>query len=232
MIRANCRERFTAADFDFVVKSLSRTERESVTLVDLLTDAAARDAILDNPRLFQTVLEQGGALSISPQFYFYILIRHVFKQTGLEDRTTCDYVASLLERFSQQAQLRSPADGSTGSTQYVSDMMVALQTATPHQSFLIRAHMGNYALFVTGIFHERVQSRSQRGAPDVSFYEDVGRASFHAVAHHEVAQSCALTEVYEALAADFRTVRKALNRVAEGLLHLDGGQAAPGLLLA
>src|SRR6476620_10803137 len=80
MIRANCRERFTAADFDFVVKSLARSERDSVTLVDLLTDASARDAILDHPCLFQTIMEHGAPLHISPQFYFYILIRHVLKE--------------------------------------------------------------------------------------------------------------------------------------------------------
>src|SRR3954454_8474353 len=221
MIRANCRERFTAADFDFVVKSLARSERESVTLVDLLTDASARDAILDHPLLFETILEIGGPLHISPQFYFYILIRHVLKETGLNDCATSDYVASLLERFSQQGQMRSPADGSTGPIQYVSDMLVALRNATPHQTFLIRAHTGNYALFITGIFHERVQSRSQRGAPDVSFYEDMGRASFKAVAQHQVARSCDLSKIFEALASGFHGVRLALNRLADSLLHLD-----------
>lgn len=230
MILANCRERFTAADFDFVVKSLARSERDSVTLVDLLTDAEARDAILDNPKLVQTVLEHDAPLLISPQFYFYILVRHVFKATGLTDCATSDYVASLLECFSRQQQMRSPADGSTGTIQYVSDMMIALQTASPRQSFLIRAHMGNYALFITGIFHERVQSRSQRGAPDLGFYEDVGRASFQVASQHEVARDCQLTPVYEALAGGFRHVRLALNRIADSLLHLDTSHT-PGLVL-
>ena len=44
MITANCRDRFTAEDFDFVVQTLARSERDSVNLVDLLTDAEARDA--------------------------------------------------------------------------------------------------------------------------------------------------------------------------------------------
>ena len=229
MIRANCRERFTAADFDFVVKSLSRTERDSVTLGDLLTDAETRDAILDHPRLFQTILEHGAPLSISPQFYFYVLIRHVFKETDLCDYATSDYVASLLEKFSIQAQMRSPADGRTGPVQYVGDMMIALQSASPKQSFLIRAHMGNYALFITGLFPDCVQSRSQRGAPTVRFYEDVGRASYQAAAQHEAARSGGLVGIFEALAAEFHGVRLALNRLADSLLHLDGSHA-PGLL--
>jgi hypothetical protein len=153
------------------------------------------------------------------------LIRHVLKETGLSDCATSDYVASLLERFSLQAQMRSPADGRTGPVQYMGDMMIALQTASPRQSFLIRAHMGNYALFITGIFHDRVQSRSQRGAPDVGFYEDVGRTSFAAVAQHDVARAGGLSDIFESLATDFREVRLALNRLADSLLHLDDGNS-------
>ncbi len=232
MIKANCRERFTADDFDFIVRTLSRSERDSITLVDLLTDAEARDALLDDPRLFATMLEHGAPLSISPQLYFYVLIRHVLKQTGLNDRLVSDYVASLLECFSQTTRLRAPGhEGEEGPVQYVSDMLVALRKASPQMSFLIRAHMGNYALFITGIFRETVESRSQRGAPDLSFYEDVGRASYREVARHQVARSWELSGVYEALAADFREVRLALNRLSDSVLNLDSSNV-PNLSLS
>jgi hypothetical protein len=231
MIKANCRDRFTAADFDFVVKTLSRSERDSVSLVDLLTDSQARDSILDHPKLLSAVLEDSAALSISPQLYFYILIRHVWKQTGLNDRALSDYVASLLETFSQTAKMRSPADGHTGPIQYVSDMLIALRHASPEQSFLIRAHVGNYSLFITGIFHETVQSRSQRGGPDLSFYEGLGSSSYKAIASHRFARSASLTGIYEQLADGFHDVRIALNRLSDTLLHLDSGHAPCGPLL-
>lgn len=222
MIKANCRERFTAADFDYVVKTLSKSERDSVNLVELLTDAEARDSILDNPRLVDSLLSDGASLAISPQLYFYVLIRHVLKQTGLNDRNVSDYLASLLETFSQTARLKSPADGQSNPIQYVSDMLVALRNASPVQTFLIRAHVGNYSLFITGIFHDTVQSRSQRGAPDLSFYEDVGRSNFRVAAGHQVARSCALSQVFETLADGFHDVRLALNRLSDSLIHLDG----------
>jgi hypothetical protein len=225
MIKANCRERFTAADFDFVVKTLSRSERDSVNLVELLTDSEARDSILDSPRLIESILAQDGTLGISPQLYFYVLIRHVLKSTGLNDRRVSDYLASLLETFSQTARMRSPADGNANPMQYVSDMLIALRNASPQQAFLIRAHVGNYSLFITGIFHETVERRSQRGAPDVGFYEEVGRANYKAVATHRVAQSCELGRVFESLADGFREARLALNRLSDSLLHLDAAHA-------
>jgi hypothetical protein len=232
MIKANCRDRFTAADFEFVVKTLSKSERDSVNLVDLLTDAEARDSILDSPRLVESVLENGGTLTISPQLYFYVLIRHVLKQTGLSDRRVCDYLASLLETFSQTARMKSPADGQTNPVQYVSDMLIALRGASAEQTFFIRAHVGNYSLFITGIFHETVQSRSQRGAPDMDFYEEIGRSNFKAAAAHQVARSCELTPVYERLAEGFREARLALNRLSESLLHLDDAHGAGNSILA
>jgi hypothetical protein len=225
MIQANCRERFTADDFDFVVRTLSRSERDGVNLVELLTDAEARDAILDDPRLVDSVLATDAPLRISPQLYFYVLIRHVLKETGMNDRAVSDYLASLLERFSQTARMRSPANGQANPIQYVSDMLIALQNASSSQSFLIRAHVGNYSLFITGMFPEKVLHRSQRGAPDVSFYEDVGRSNFKAVARHEMARSCALTGIFDALSDQFHEVRLALNRLADSLVHLDDTHA-------
>ena len=56
MIRANCRARFTAADFDFIVRTLARSQTDQVSLVDLLSDVETRDSILDHPRLVDAIL--------------------------------------------------------------------------------------------------------------------------------------------------------------------------------
>src|SRR6187455_3376620 len=71
MIRANCRECFTAADFDFVVRTLARLQTDHVSLVDLLSDAETRDSVLDHPRLVDAILSNAGQLQISSHFYFY-----------------------------------------------------------------------------------------------------------------------------------------------------------------
>lgn len=220
MIRANCRERFTAADFDFVVRTLSRSPTDQVSIVDLLSDSETRDAVLDNPRLVNAILSNAGHLRISSQFYFYVLARHVLQQAGIGDRKLCDYVASLLEAFSHASVLRAPHTADSVQ-QYISDMLIALQRVTPEQAFLLRAHVGNYSLFVSGIFHENTQRRSLRGGPDVKFYEQIGRANYQLVASHATARRCELDDVFEGLADRFRDVRRALNRLSDQLLNLD-----------
>src|SRR5437667_12909908 len=150
MIRANCRARFTAADFDFIVRTLARSRGDSVSLVDLLSDAEMLDSILDHPKLVETILCNAGNLRISSQFYFYILARHVLQQAGIGDRKLSDYIASLLETFSRASRLQICDETHHLAEQYISDMLIALTRATPEQAFLLRAHIGNYSLFISG----------------------------------------------------------------------------------
>src|SRR5438876_4150297 len=233
MIRANCRERFTAADFDFVVRTLARSRTDHVSLVELLGDAETRDSVLDNPRVVDAILSNAGHLCISSHFYFYVLARHVLRDVGITDRKLCDYVASLLETFSRANGLQAPHVSEDRGRQYVSDMLIALTRATPEQAFLLRAHVGNYSLFLTGIFHENTQLRSLRGGPDLEFYEQVGRTNYQLVASHAVARRCELDDVFEGLADRFREVRIALNQLSDRLLNLDDPAAAgrPSLCL-
>jgi hypothetical protein len=230
MIRANCRDRFTAEDFLFIVKILGKSRADAVSLTALLSDQDTRDSILDHDLLFQAILSETAHLSISPQLYFYVLTRHVLKESGLPDRCLCDYIASLLETFSRTARLKSPvapAGSSAQPIQYLSDMMLALRNASPAQTFLIRAHTGNYSLFLSGIFPGTVQRRSERGAPDISFYEDLGRMNFKVVAGHSFARTAELQDIYNALAEHFHDVRLALNRLSDSLLNFDDSSHIP-----
>jgi len=221
MIRANCRARFTAADFDFIVRTLARSQTDQVSLVDLLSDVETRDSVLDHPRLVDAILNNCGHLRISSQFYFYVLARHVLQQGGIGDRKLCDYVASLLEAFSRASQLQISENIGERVGQYIHDILIALTGATPEQAFLLRAHIGNYSLFISGIFHENAQRRSLRGGPDIGFYEQVGRTNYQLVASHAVARQCELDDVFEGLADRFRDVRLALNQLSDRLLNLD-----------
>ena len=131
MVRANCRARFTAADFDFIVRTLARSQTDQVSLVDLLSDVETRDSILDHPRLVDAILNHCGHLRISSQFYFYVLARHVLQQGGIGDRKLCDYVASLLETFSHASRLQISDETHRLAEQYISDILIALSRATP-----------------------------------------------------------------------------------------------------
>jgi len=225
MIQPNCRARFTGEDFNFIVRTLAKNRSNAVSLVELLTENDTRDEILDHEALVRAVLENPANLTISSQFYFYVLARLVLKRSGIDDRELADYVAAILEKFSQTKQLRAPIEHLEA--HYISDMLMALKDATPYQTFLIRAHVGNYSLFVSGIFRENIEHRQQRGAPSCEFYEDVGRCSFQVAATLEVARRYELGALFQKLSNQFHQCRLALNRLTDELVDLGDNRFVP-----
>src|SRR5262245_26738741 len=72
VIQPNCRIQFTAEDVEFVVSVLGRDTGSVGTLTGLLADPETRDLILDDERLYQSLLERRGCLNVSCHFYFYV----------------------------------------------------------------------------------------------------------------------------------------------------------------
>jgi len=220
VIQPNCRVQFTAEDIAFIMAVLGKKD-DAPSLVALLTDAEARDLILDNDALFHALLEQRGCLRVSGHFYFYVLVRHVLRQTGLDDRSVADYVAEMLTEFSRAERSRLVAPGHAGPLDYFFEMLAALQTADDRTAFYIRAHIGNHSLFLSGVFPERIRHRAERRAcPDLKYYEELGRINFHVAGSHRLAQHYDLAAIFETLSARFASTRLALNDLAERLFSL------------
>ncbi len=221
MIHANCRARFTADDFDFIVRSLSHSPRDAVSLQQLLIDAETRDAILEHDALASAILDSSDRLQISTPLYFYVLCRKVLKNTSVSSRDAADYIAAMLDAFTHTARMQRMDPHRDIELRYISDILLAIREAAPSEAFLLRSHLANYALFLCGFFSENIDKRARRGAPDLSFYEDIGRASFRAAAEHRDARRFDLSSIYHELADGFRDARLALNDLASRLLHLD-----------
>jgi len=164
VITANCRERFTERDFVFIVDTLgddSKSKQEA--LVELLSDPDSLDTILDDDNLFEKITESSAFSEISPYLYFYLLTRHVLHEHDVDDRNVADYVAAMLTRFCSSRRMHSISSEHDQTYHYLVDMMVDAAKASPREAFLIRSHMGNYSLFVTGLFPDYVYRQSTYG---------------------------------------------------------------------
>ena len=72
----------------------------------------------------------------------------------------------------------------------------------------IRAHIGNYSLFLTGIFPERIRVRAERrGFPDLKYFEAMGRSQYGAASDHRLAQRYELSEIFSTLSDRFEATR-------------------------
>lgn len=228
VIQPNCRIQFTAEDIDFIARTLGAKTGNRDCLIRLLADEETRDLILDDESLFRALIEHRGCLRVSGHFYFYVLVRNVLRKTGLEDRAVADYVAEMLAEYSRAENTQCRVPGREGTLDYLFDMLAALQTADDRTSFMIRAHIGNHSLFLTGVFPQRIRHRSERkGFPGVSYYEAMGRANYRAASDHRLAAKYDLGGIFMTLSERFDSARLALNDMSERLMNVH--DLAPGL---
>jgi len=221
VIQPNCRVQFTAEDIDFILSVLRPKVGNAECLVKLLTDEESRDLILDDEDLLRAVLEHRSCLRISTHFYFYILVRQVFRRSRIMERGVADYVAEVLTEFSRLERTECRPNGQTQSLDYFFEMLGALQTADDTTRFYIRAHVGNYSLFLSGIFPDRIRFRAEyRGAPDLKYYEELGRANYRVASDHRLARKYDLDGIFNTLAERFQATRLALNDLGERLITL------------
>ncbi len=221
MIQPNCRVQFAAQDVEFILSVLGSKLAGADVLVQLLADEDTRDLILDDEALFRALLERGGCLRVSSHFYFYILVRHVFKNSGIADRVIADYVAEVLAEFAHAERARCVLPGQTQSLDYFFEMLSALQTADDHTRFRLRAHIGNYSLFLSGVFPDRIRVRAERrGFPDLKYYEALGRTHFRVAGEHRLAQRYELADIFGTLSERFETTRRALNDISDRLFSM------------
>ena len=221
MIQPNCRVQFAAEDVEFILSVLGRKIGNAECLIKLLSDEDSRDLILDDEALFHAVLERRGCLRVSSHFYFYILVRNVFRRSGVEDRAVADYVAEVLAEFAQAERARCILPGRLNSLDYFFEMLSALNEADDRTRFFIRAHIGNYSLFFSGVFPDRIRFRAEaRGFPDVKYYDSLGRTHFRAASDHRLAEKYDVAEIFSTLSERFETTRRALNDIADRLFSL------------
>ncbi len=221
MIQPNCRAQFAAEDIEFILSVLGKKIGTADCLIQLLSDEGCRDHILDDDALFYALLERTGCLRVSTRFYFYILIRQVFRRSDIQDRVVADYVAEVLAEFAQTERSRFELPGQRGAVEYFFEMLTALQAADERTGFLVRVHIGNYSLFLSGVFPSRIRFRSEvRGFPDLSYYESMGRSQYRAASDHRLAQRYEISSVLSTLAERFGATRLALNDIADRLFSI------------
>ena len=228
---ANCRERFSANDLEFVASSLGSNDN-TLKLAELLTDPEALNAALESDRLLKSILELPGNIPVTPQFYFYVLTRHMLMRF---DRSVADYVASVLAGFANVVSREGHVPSWPNSERkrqsaslpipYISDMLIALKSASSEKEFMIRVQIGNHSLFLSGIFPQHIQHRStHHAAPSLAFYEEVGSQNYRLASDHRLAREQSLVDTYRTIAEHFSEVRVGLNRLSDRLLCLEGMQ--------
>jgi hypothetical protein len=180
------------------------------------------DAVLDDPRLPEALLREPLGSVASLPLLVYVMVRTVLRRLGEDDRVISDYVAAVVIAFGARGRAERCGDGDDEIYDTLAALLRDAESRDPRRSFLVRAHLGNYALWLSGLFADRIEHRRwRRGGPELEYYEEMGRRGFAMAAEHPSARERGMAELYAAVAERFVTLRLGLTAFSDSLLFPD-----------
>ncbi len=210
MITADARSRITPQDLDLLGACLAGAGASPLGRESL-------DAVLDRRELAAWLLA-ARIPGPSSSLLFYVLVRHSLLDVGVDDPAMADYLAALLREFGDRQRARRVDDVDDHDHGYLVDILGDLAAASGDRQFKVSVHLGNYALWLSGVFPERIAAlRLRRGGPDLSYYETLGSRGYAEASEHRLAERAGLEEILRTAAERTRDLRIALNRVSAQL---------------
>ena len=221
MIQANTRGRLTAGDLQLVVLLLSRGSAHRRASVERRLATEGPDGLLDSPELLERLLTVRSMLVPSETLFFYVLVRHALRGADVDDRDLADYLAALLLEFGQRDRAWRVDWNDDQRHRYLVDILADLETTDGVRRFKVMVHLGNYALWLAGLFPDYIAARHLRkGGPDVRYYDTLGRRGFGMASDHALAAAYGLDAVLRTAADRYPDVREALNGVSDRVFGL------------
>ncbi|MEX0690592.1 MAG: hypothetical protein WD934_09520 [Gemmatimonadales bacterium] len=206
MILANLRHRLTPDDWALVRELVGSTTEQDP------------DALLDAPGLPQALRDVPGVRQPSVALYVYVLVRHCLLDMGVRDVRMADYLGGLVLEFGDRDRAYRPAQHDDASYRYLVDLLADAERVDARRAFLLTVHLGNFSLWLSGLFPDWIQHRQRRGGPDLTYYEAMGARGYRQAADHHLARDMALDDVFSVAAEGFPRLRIALNQMADTAL--------------
>ncbi|HXF96606.1 MAG TPA: hypothetical protein VNI61_10965 [Gemmatimonadales bacterium] len=218
MILANVRAQLRAADLRLVVLALSRGDADARAHYERLLAEGGPDRLLDQPGLLDALLAVRSLAVPSAPLFAYVAVRHTLLVAGIDNREVADYLAALLLGFGdhdRHARIR-PYDDET--YEYLVDIVgdLSVEDEAGERGFLLLTHLGNYSLWLAGLFPDYVAARRLRaGGPDLPYYDELGRQGYHLASQHRLAERYGVAGIYREAADRFPALRQAFNRLSD-----------------
>jgi hypothetical protein len=219
MILADVRHRLTRNDAQLAMRLIARGDERELEQCEAALRDRGIDALLDDPRLIGALMNAPqGACSSFPLFA-YVAVRHALHEAGEDNRALADYMAAVLIAFGTKGRAERVADSDDERYDTLAALIGDANDPDAKRSFLVRAHLGNYALWLAGLFPDSISHRRWRkGGPDLDYYDEMGKRGFQLAADHRLAEQHGLRTLYAMAALRFETMRCALNNVSDRML--------------
>src|SRR2546422_8099927 len=156
----------------------------------------------------------------SPALFAYVAVRHTLRAAGIDDRELADYLAALLLEFGDHDRHIRLGTTDDQTYRYLVDVVAELADldGAGERAFLLQTHLGNYSLWLAGLFPDYVAARRTRaGGPDLPYYDELGRHGYDLASRHRLARDFGMTAIFRAAPDRFPALRAAFNRLSDRL---------------
>ena len=134
------------------------------------------DALLDAPELPSGCSRCGRCWRRPEPLFLYVVVRHALRQADIDDRDLADYLAAMLLDFGRRDRAWRVDWNDDQRHRYLVDILMDLEASDGPRRFKVMVHLGNYALWLAGLFPDYIAARHLRkGGPDVGYYDALGR---------------------------------------------------------
>lgn len=210
-------------DLQFLIENFPRPGRSYEEIAQLVHQFPSPiESLLNSNSLFDKIQDkQQLILAISPFLFFSVLLRRsLIDRRILGDKSVVNYIANLLSIFVKSDRLHRIHRNDEHTHHYLTDMIQEAVEADSHRQFLIYSHIGNYSLYMTGLFPQWIEYRRRYKHRPVTtqFYINFGRESYERASAHAMAREYELDEVFFRLSIMFDVYKEALNHLARQYL--------------
>lgn len=221
MILANARHRLTREDAQLAVRLVvsESSDSDAIDRVQQRLVDDGLDAVLDDDRLPRALLRSPLGTYASLPLFLYVMVRHALLRAGERDRSLSDYLAAVLLAFGARGRAERVGEADDQTYDALAGLLADVNDRDPRRAFLVRVHLGNRALWISGLYPDWVEQRKwKKGGPDLGYFEEMGRKGFELAAEHTMAKHYGMADVYGLIAARFGLLRVALNGLSDRLL--------------
>jgi hypothetical protein len=161
--------------------------------------------------------------------FFQRVTRQSFRDLALDDLAVAQYLADLLTRFARTEALHAVRELPVRRLETVADSLLAIQEAWdfsspafhPEAEQRLRRHIGDYTLFMTGVFREYVERLAV-----TDYYQHEGRRAYRFVSEAARAGGQEQATLFRRLSERFEQYAGALSYARKVYFH--SGEWPPG----
>ncbi|WP_303902360.1 hypothetical protein [Thiohalomonas denitrificans] len=215
----------TSGDLRLLIENMPQPGDSYEAIAQVLeTLPSTIESMLTSDYIYQLIHDRRQLmLGMSPFLLFSVLLRRSLgRPRTVLDRRVLNYLANLLALFVRTDRVFRVEPGDREPHHYVVELIAEADDADPRRAFVTYAHVGNYALWLTGLQMQWLEQRYHFGRRPISpdYYAGFGQSSFERAARHQLARGFGLDDVFMRLAVMFDHYRGGLATMQRD--HLTG----------